>query len=69
MQNDILMEMDNDKVVLLVLLDLSAVFGTTDYDILLNILSCRCVIDGTALKWFRSHLSDHTKTVTIGSSH
>ena len=37
-QNDILMSMDNKKVTLLVLLNLSAAFDTTEHSVLLNIL-------------------------------
>ena len=38
-QNDILMSMDNKEVTLLVLLDLSAAFDTTEHSILLNIFN------------------------------
>ena len=37
-QNDILMSMDNKELTLLVLLDLSAAFDTTEHSVLLNIL-------------------------------
>ena len=67
-QNYILMEIDKGNVVLLVLLDLSASFDTIDHEILLNRLYTRCGIRGTALKWFRSYLTDRIQTVTIGSS-
>ncbi len=44
------MEMDNENVVLLVLLDLLAIFDTIDQEILLNRLSTRCGIGGTVLE-------------------
>jgi len=50
-QNDILMSMDNKKVTLLVLLDLSAAFGTIEHSILLNILQQDFGVAGTALNW------------------
>ncbi len=68
-QNDILMELDKGKVVMLVLLDLSAAFDTIDHEIRLNRLSRRCGINGTALKWFQSYLEERTQTVSVGSSH
>ncbi len=68
-QNDILMELDKENVVMLVLLDLSAAFDTIDHEILLNRLSTRCGIRGTALTWFHSYLKDRKQSVTIGLSH
>ncbi len=49
-QNDILMKLDKGNVVMLVLLDISAAFNTIDHEILLNMLSTKCGIRGTALK-------------------
>ncbi len=68
-QNDILMELDKAKVVMLVLLDLSAAFDTIDHEILLKRLSRWCGINGTALKWFQLYLKERTQTVSVGSSH
>ena len=56
-QNDILMSMDNKEVTLLVLLDFSAAFDTTEHSILLNISQQDVGIVGTALNWFDSFLS------------
>ena len=67
-RNDILMEMDEHKVVLLLLLDLSAAFDTIDHDILLNRLKKRCGITGTVLKWFSSYLTNRKQFVRIGES-
>ncbi len=63
------MELDKGKVVMLVLLDLSAAFDTIDYENLLKRLSRQCGINGTALKWFQSYLKERTQTVSVGSSH
>ena len=67
-QSDILMQMDKGKVVMVVLLDLSAAFDTIDHEILLNRLRNRYGVDGTALKWFQSYLSNRTQSVIINDS-
>ncbi len=67
-QNDILMEMDKENAVLHALLDLSAAFDTIDHDILPKRLSTRYCIEGIALNWFHSYLSNRTQTVIIASS-
>ena len=64
-QNDVLEAIDGKKCILLVLLDLSAAFDTIDHQILLTRLSERFGVKGTALKWFKSYLSDRYQSVVI----
>ena len=59
--NDILRSINNIECVILVLLDLSAVFDTVDHTILLTRLNHRFAIRGKALTWLRSYLSDRTQ--------
>ena len=54
-QNDMLMNLDSQRVTLLVLLDLSAVFYTVDHGVLLNRLSTSFEVRGSALPWFTSY--------------
>ena len=50
--NDLLAAMDEDKFSVLLLLDLSAAFDTTDHQILLSRLETVFSIRSTALHWF-----------------
>ena len=64
-KNDLLLNMDGQRVTLLVLLDLSAAFDTIDHDVLHNRLPTDFGIKGTALKWFESYLSNRRQRVSI----
>ena len=64
-KNDILLNMDAQKVTLLVLLDLSAAFDTVRHDILLDRLRSRLGVTDQALNWFTPYLSDRTQRVAV----
>ena len=51
----------------LVLLDLSSAFNTIEHAILLDVLKTRFGIDGMALKWYCSYLSNRTQTFQVGT--
>ena len=63
--NDILQAMDAHGEVVLVLLDLTAAFDTIDHSILLQRLTDRYGINGSALQWFQSYLSSRFQAVVI----
>ncbi|KAI2646016.1 hypothetical protein H4Q32_024005 [Labeo rohita] len=63
--NDLLLSSDRGCISLLVLLDLSAAFDTVDHNILLNRLENYVGISGSALAWFKSHLSDRYQFVAV----
>ena len=64
-QSDILLNMDDQKVTLLVMLDLSAAFDTIDHIISLETSGSGFGVGGTALKWFTSYLSKKTQQVEL----
>ena len=63
-QNDIINAIGKQKVVLLVLLDLSAAFDTVDHECLLATLQSLGVHD-TALVWFHSYLTCRMQRINI----
>ena len=63
--NDINIAIDSQNSVILLLLDFSAAFDTVDHTILLKRLSSRFNINGKALEWFQSYLSDRTQFVRV----
>ncbi len=56
--NDLLLASDQGCISLLVLLDPSAAFDTIDHDILIDRVQNYTGVQGQALRWFRSYLSD-----------
>ena len=63
---NILHAMDNQRVVCLTLLDLSASFDTVNHQLLLNRLKYRLGFGGVILDWIRSYLMDRKQSVVIG---
>ena len=64
-QNDILMDLDSQRVTLLMLLDLSAAFNTVDHGLLLNRLSTSFGVRGSALQWLTSYLLNRLQHVSF----
>ena len=67
--NDLLIACDQKKPTIVLLLDLSAAFDTVDQEKLLLILERELRIEGTALQWFRSFLTERTQRVKINDSY
>ena len=66
--HDILRAIDDNKIVLLIMLDLSAAFDTVDHDVFLERLKSGLGICGTALNWFKSYLSGRSQSVLINGT-
>ena len=64
-RSGILMKMNSQNVVLLVLLDLSAVFDTVDHKILLSRLHSTFGITGKPLDWFALYLTGRSRLISI----
>ena len=63
--NDILWDMEHQKVTSCVAIDLSTAFDTVDHNILLSVLEKRFGVQGTCLDWFRSYLNSRFCMVRI----
>ena len=61
--------MDEGKLSVLVLFDLSAAFDTIDHDILLHCLQHVFGIQGIVLSWFRSYLTKRFQIVSFQGTH
>ena len=57
--------MDDGKISMVVLLDLSAAFDTIDHEILLARLQSYFGVDGTALAWLRSYITGRMQFVSV----
>ena len=67
--NDILWSMENKNIVNLMAIDLSAVFDTMDWSILLDCLQYQFGITGSALKWFEQYLRPRYCKVNVGKAY
>ena len=66
--NDVVRALGEQKVVLFVMLDLSAAFDMVNYECLLTILD-ELGVRGTVLQWFRSYLHDRPQLINIKGTH
>lgn len=64
--NYLLIASDSGCLSILILLDLSAAFDTVDHSLLINLLETVFGVSDTALKWFKSYLSDRKQFVVMG---
>ena len=64
-QNDILRAIDDNRSVLLLLLDLYAAFGTVDHSTLLLRLLTRFGVKESAIAWFESYLESRKYYVQV----
>ena len=64
-KTDILSAIENQEVVCLIMLDLSATFDTISHDLLLNRLKYRFGVTDLALNWLESYLTGHTQQVIL----
>ena len=64
-KTDILSATENQEVVCLIMLDLSAAFVTISHDLLLNRLKYRFGVTDLALNWLESYLTGHTQQVIL----
>ena len=62
--NNLLLALDDGNISLLAPVDLSAASDTTDHSILLHRLHHNFGIQGTALDWFSSYLTNRTQSVS-----
>ena len=66
--NDILLKMNDQRVTLLLLFDLSTAFDTVDHDTLLHRLQFTFGINGKGLSWFSSYLSGRSQQIAVNET-
>ena len=66
--DSLMVAVDKGLGVVVVLIDLSAAFDTVNHDVLLRILGQEIGLRGTALKWFRSFLTNRSQRVSTGDN-
>lgn len=66
--NDILLNMDKQRVTLLLLLDLSTAFDTVEHNTLLRRLQNSFGIQGKVLWWLKSYLSGRSQCISVNGS-
>ena len=66
--NDILLNLNDQRVTLLLLLDLSAAFETVDHDTLLHQPQFTFGINGKVLSWFSSYLSGKSQQIAFNET-
>ena len=66
--NDILLKINDQRVTLLLFLDLSAAFDTVYHDTLLHGLQFTFGINGKGLSWFSSYLSGRSQQIAVNET-
>ena len=67
--NDILWNMEHQKVTAMACIDLSAAFDTVDHAILLDVLRVKFGVADSVLDWFASYLHPRDFVVNVGESY
>ena len=68
MHNDILQKLDQNQIVALIMIDVSAAFDTVPHQRLIDRFSHDFNVTGTALKWLTSYLENRYQKVIVNSS-